>query len=66
MVPPLAVVVPVNELAGGNALEVPPVLGLAVALGAGRQRLAVDPAVLVGDGSDPPLPFEHCLSTSVC
>ena len=26
-----------------------PVLGLAVALGAGRERLAVDPAVLVGD-----------------
>ena len=49
MMPPLVVEVPVDELAGGDALEVPAVLGLAVALGAGEQRLAVDPAVLVGD-----------------
>ena len=45
----LVVEVLVDELAGGDALEVLPVLGLAVALGAGRERLAVDPAVLVGD-----------------
>ena len=49
MVPPLVVVALVDELAGGDALEVLPVLGLAVALGAGEQRLTVDPAVLVGD-----------------
>ena len=45
----LVVEVPVDELAGGDALEMLPVFGLAVALRAGDKRLAVDPAVLVGD-----------------
>ena len=49
MLPLLVLGVPVDELAGGDALEVPAVLGLAVALRAGRERLPVDPAVLVGD-----------------
>ena len=46
---PLIPVALVDELAGGDALQVPAVLGLAVALGAGGERPAVDPAVLVGD-----------------
>lgn len=49
MLPLLVLGVPVDELAGGDALQVLPVLGLAVALRAGRERLPVDPAVLVGD-----------------
>ena len=49
MLPLLVLGVPVDELAGGDALQVPAVLGLAVALGAGDEGLAVDPAVLVGD-----------------
>ena len=38
-----------DDAAGSDHLEVLAVVGLAVALGAGEQGLAVDPAVLVGD-----------------
>ena len=49
MVTPLVVEVLIDKLAGGDSPEVPAVLGFAVALRAGRERPAVDPAVLVGD-----------------